>query len=132
MQVVCVVLNCRPMFEESLELINKSFKEYKYYEILAPYKFVDDVIVEDGNSKSLRLYNKKGYSLVSKEEEIEKYSIVYDYAKKIKAPIKKDASLGKVKIYFDKTLIFEEDLCSIENVEKIETNDKIKNILDKW
>lgn len=132
MEVVCVVLNCRPMFEESAELINKAFKEYKLYEILTPYKFVTDVKVEDGKNTSLRLYNKKGFSVVAKEKDIEKYSIVYDYIKKVKAPVKKDNVLGKVEIYFDKTLIFSEDLCSIEQVDSIDTNDKIKNILDKW
>ena len=46
MQVVCVVLNCGPMFEDSTNLINKAFEEYKLYEILPSYKFVDDVVVE--------------------------------------------------------------------------------------
>lgn len=132
MQVVCVVLNCRPMFEESLELINKAFSEYKKYDILPSYKFVTDVSVEDGKSSSLRLYNKKGFSVVSTEKDIDKYSVIYSYSKNVKAPIKKDEVLGRVEIYFDKTLIFSEDLCSIEKVDSIDTNDKIKNILDKW
>ena len=132
MQIVCVVLNCRPMFEESLELINKAFNEYKKYDILPSYKFVTDVSVEDGKSSTLRLYNKKGFSVVSTEKDIDKYSVIYSYSKNVKAPIKKDEVLGKVEIYFDKTLIFSEDLCSIEKVDSIDTNDKIKNILDKW
>ena len=61
-----------------------------------------------------------------------KYSVIYSYSKNVKAPIKKDEVLGRVEIYFDKTLIFSEDLCSIEKVDSIDTNDKIKNILDKW
>lgn len=132
MQVVCVVLNCRPMFEESIELINKVFNEYKMYKILPPYKFITDVSVEDGKSNSLRLYNKNGFNVVAKEKDIDRYSVVYDYSKTIKAPVSKDQKLGKVEIYFDKTLIFSEDLCSIEKVDSIDTNDKIKTILDKW
>ena len=88
--------------------------------------------VPASKSTSLRLYNKKGFFVIAKERDLEKYSIVYDYIKKIKAPVKKDDVLGKVEIYFDKTLIFNEDLCSIEQVDSIDTNDKIKNILDKW
>ena len=132
MQVVCVVLNCRPMFEESAELINKAFSEYNIYEILPPYKFITDVIVEDGKDRSLKLYNKNGFKVVSKKSDINKYSIIYDYSKKVDAPIQKDQKLGEVQIYFDKTLIFKEDLCSIEKVDSINTNDKIKSILDKW
>lgn len=132
MQVVCVVLNCRPMFEESADLLNKALNEYKYYEILSPYKFVTDVAVEEGQSSTLRLYNKRGYGVICKEEDIDRYSIIYNYDKQVKAPIQKDKVLGKVEIYFDKTLIFSEDLCSIESVKGISTDDKIKNILDKW
>lgn len=132
MQVVCVVLNCRPMFEESTQLLNKAFSEYKLYEILPSYKFVSDVTVEDGKSSSLRLYNKNGYSVVAKEEDLKNYSVIYNYSKKVKAPVAKDACLGTVEIYHNKTLIFSENLCSIEKVEELHSSDKLKNILDKW
>ncbi len=132
MQVVCVVLNCGPMFEESSDLINLAFKEYKLYEILPSYKFVSDVVVEDGKSSFLRLYNKNGFSVVAKEKDIDKYTVVYDYKKQVKAPIEKDEILGEVKIYFDNTLIFSENLCSIEKVDSLEPVDKLKDILDKW
>lgn len=132
MQIVCVVLNCRPMFEESAMLINKVYEEYKKYEILPPYKFITDISVEDGKNEKLRVYNKNGFSIVAKENEVDKYSVIYNYSKTIKAPVLKDQKVGKVEIYFDKTLIFSEDLCSIEKVDSIDTNDKIKTILDKW
>lgn len=132
MQVVCVVLNDRPMFEDSEKLLEQAFKEYKLYEILPSYKFVSDVAVEDGKASSLRLYNKEGYSVVAKEDEVDKYVVEYDYEKQVKAPVEKDKKLGEVKIYYDKTLIFSENLCSIESVDGIEPVDVIKEILDKW
>jgi len=132
MSIICVVLNCRPMFEESMELLNKAFKEYKKFEVLPSYKFVSDIGVENGKSNSIRIYNKLGYSVVDKEENLKDYSVVYNYPEKIKAPIEKGAILGTVEVYKDKKLIFSENLCSIEKVEEIETSDKIKNILDKW
>ena len=132
MQVVCVVLNDRPMFEDSERLIEQSFKEFKLYEILPNYKFVSDVDVEGGKSSTLRLYNKSGYSVVARENEVGKYVVEYDYEKTVKAPIEKDTKLGEVKIYYDNTLIFSENLCSIESVDGIEPVDVIKEILDKW
>ena len=131
-QVVCVVLNCGPMFEESSVLLKKALSEYKYYEILPRYKFVDDVMVENGKSSSIRLYNKNGYAVVVKEKEIERYSVVYDYQNLVTAPIKKDEELGSVKIYYDNTLIFEEKLCSIEGVESVDTKEELKKILENW
>ncbi len=132
MQVVCVVLNDRPMFEDSEKLLEQAFKEYKLYEILPNYKFVSDIAVEGGNSSTLRLYNKSGYSVVAREDEVERFRVEYDYEKQVKAPIEKDTKLGEVKIYYDKTLIFSENLCSIESVDGIEPVDVIKEILDKW
>ena len=132
MQVVCVVLNCGPMFEDSMNLINKAFSEYKLYELLPSYKFVDDITVEDGKSETLRLYNKEGYSVVANEKEIEKYKVEYDYEKSVRAPLEKDTKLGEVKIYYDNSLIFTENLYNIESVEGLDPVDKLKDILEKW
>lgn len=132
LQVVCVVLNCGPMFEDSAVLLKKAINEYKHFEILPCYKFIDDVMVENGKSSSVRLYNKNGYSIVCKEKDIERYSVVYDYQKNVIAPIKKDEELGSVKIYFDNTLIFEEKLCSIVGVESISSKEELKKILENW
>lgn len=132
MQVVCVVLNCGPMFEDSTNLINKAFEEYKLYEILPSYKFVDDVVVEDGKTDKVRIYNKEGYNVVANENEINKYRVEYDYNKTVKAPIDKDTKLGEVKIYYDNSLIFTDNLYNIENVEGLDKIDKLKDILEKW
>ena len=132
MQVVCVVLNCGPMFEDSANLINKAFSEYKNYEILPSYKFVDDVNVENGNVSKLRLYNKKGFSVITTEKEAKNYVVKYNYSKQVNAPIKKDEKLGEIEIYYNNALIFKENLCSIEEVKSLENSDKIKDILDKW
>ena len=132
MQVVCVVLNCGPMFEDSTNLINKAFEEYKLYEILPSYKFVDDVVVEDGKTDKVRIYNKEGYNVVANETEINKYRVEYDYKKTVKAPIDKDTKLGEVKIYYDNSLIFTDNLYNIENVEGLDKIDKLKDILEKW
>ena len=132
MQVVCVVLNCGPMFEDSTNLINKAFEEYKLYEILPSYKFVDDVVVEDGKTDKVRIYNKECYNVVANETEINKYRVEYDYKKTVKAPIDKDTKLGEVKIYYDNSLIFTDNLYNIENVEGLDKIDKLKDILEKW
>lgn len=132
MQVVCVVLNCGPMFEDSARLINKAFDEYKLYEILPCYKYVAEVKVEDGKTENVRIYNKNGYSAVLKEKDVSKYVVKFDYEEMVKAPIQKDQKLGEVKIYCDNDLIFSDNLCSIEKVEAQEPVDKLKNILENW
>lgn len=132
MQVVCVVLNCGPMFEDSAKLINKAFEEYKYFEILSPYKFIDGINVENGNMDKIRLYNKDGFGVVTTENDAKNYTVKYNYNNQVMAPIKKGEKLGEIEIYYNNTLLFKENLCSIEEVRSVENSDKIKDILDKW
>lgn len=132
MEVVCVVLNCGPMFEESANLINTAFKEYKRIEILPSYKFAVDVQVLGGTANSVRLYNKNGFSVIDKEENAGRYTLKYDYEQTVQAPVNKGDCLGKVEIYFDNSLIFTENLCSIENIEEEKNTLDIKDILDNW
>ena len=132
MEVVCVVLNCGPMFEESTELINKAFKEYKNYDILPKYKVVDNVTIDNGDKAFTRIYHKNGFSVVCKRGEEDKYLVKYEYPTNIKAPLLKGQKIGEVKIYYDNNLIFTEDLCSIEDVGEIKPEIKLRDILDKW
>lgn len=132
MEVVCVVLNCGPMFEESMELINKAYAEYRQYDILSKYKFVDSITVDNGENSSTRIFHKNGFSVVCKKGEEDKYTVKYDYPTNVKAPLSKGQKIGEVKIYYDNNLIFTEDLCSIEDIGTIKPETKLKDILDKW
>ena len=46
MDVVCVVLNCGPMFEESAALLDKAFKEYHLVDLTSGYAFKTKLKVE--------------------------------------------------------------------------------------
>lgn len=132
MQVVCVVLNCGPMFEESADLLNLAYNEYELKEILPAYKFAGDVTVTNGEKTSTRVYNKEGFSCVMKKGDAERYTVEYDLEKTIDAPVEKGQKLGEVRIYYDNTLIFSENLCSIEGVGETSNLGDIKNILENW
>ena len=130
-QFVCVVLNCGPMFEDSARLLCNAMKEYKRHVILPDYKYITDISVEHGKSASIRCYIKDGFSVVDKDENLDKYVVKYEYENVVKAPVFKGDKLGSVKVFYDNDLIFSENLCSIENVE-VEDVSELKSILDKW
>lgn len=132
MEVVCVVLNCGPMFEESMELINKAYEEYRQYDIISKYKVVDNITVDNGENATTRIFHKNGFSVVCKKGDEDRYTVKYDYPSICKAPIQKGQKIGEVKIYFDNDLIFVDDLCSIEDVKVIKPETKIQDILEKW
>ncbi|MGN0798704.1 MAG: D-alanyl-D-alanine carboxypeptidase family protein [Christensenellales bacterium] len=132
MEVVCVVLSCGPMFEESMELINKAYEEYRHYDIISKYKVVDNITVDNGENATTRIFHKNGFSVVCKKGDEGRYTVKYDYPTTCKAPIEKGQKVGEVKIYFDNDLIFVDDLCSIEDVKVIKPETKIQDILEKW
>ena len=130
-QFVCVVLNCGPMFEDCASLLCEAMKNYKRHVILPDYKYITDITVENGKSGSIRCYIKDGFSVVDKDENLDKYVVKYEYDNVVKAPVFKGDILGSVKVFYDNDLIFSQNLCSIEDVE-VEDINELKSILDKW
>ncbi len=132
LRVVCVVLNCGPMFEESAAMINAVYQKYKNYEILEPYKFVADIPLGNGETPTVQVYSKKGLTLPLTEEEYSKITTEYDLPEIISAPVKSGQVVGEVKVYYDKHLIFSEKIYTIDEVDSKLLKDKVKDILDKW
>ena len=132
LRVVCVVLNCGPMFEESAAMINAVYQKYKSYEILEPYKFVADIPLGNGETPTVQVYSKKGLTLPLTEEEYSKITTEYDLPEILSAPVKSGQVVGEVKVYYDKHLIFSEKIYTIDEVDSKLLKDKVKDILDKW
>ena len=132
LRVVCVVLNCGPMFEESAAMINAVYQKYKNYEILEPYKFVADIPLGNGETPTVQVYSKKGLTLPLTEEEYSKITTEYDLPEILSAPVKSGQVVGEVKVYYNKHLIFSEKIYTIDEVDSKLLKDKVKDILDKW
>lgn len=130
--IVCVVLNCRPMFEDSSELLLRAKNEFSKMCVLKDYGVVDDVLVEDGDKKSVKIYYRKSFSKIIKKEEQMNISIEFDYPKVLKAPISKDQEVGSVKVFDKNNLLFEEKLYIMEEVKSKSIAEKLKNIIKKW
>ncbi|MDR0850444.1 MAG: D-alanyl-D-alanine carboxypeptidase [Christensenellaceae bacterium] len=132
MTVVCVVLNCGPMFEESATLLGQSFEEYTYVNILDDHTIVGEVMVENGEKSAAKVYNKEGFGAVLKKEDAENINVEYDFEKTLEAPIKKDQIVGEYKVFVNKDLQFCSKLYIMEEVDNLDITDKLKNIIEKW
>lgn len=115
MELVCVVLNCPPMFERSKHLLTSSFNEYSMCKVLESDDIIDFVSIENFDKK-VGVYIKDDIIIPVKKGEKDKIKIEYDYPKKLKKPIKKDAILGFVKIYIENNLIFEQKAYTIVDI----------------
>lgn len=130
--IVCVVLNCKPMFEDSSELLTKAQNEYKKQVVLKDYSVIDEIAIEGGDKQKVKVYCKKGFERIAKIEEFDNITIEYEYPKIKQAPLKKDEKIGVYKIFDKNDLIFEENLYIMEEIKSNLITDKLKNILKKW
>ena len=132
MRLICVVLNCQDMFEESKKMIDFCYDKYKYVELLEPNKYVDSVIVENGAVDSVKTYTKSSFFYPLSDGEIQKINTKIILSPSLQAPIKKDQEVGEFKIYFNNDLIFSEKIYTMDNVETKDYGQKLKDIVNNW
>jgi len=131
-KTVCVVLNCSPMFEESFDLLNLAYSEYKMCEILPEYFIVRSLPVENGKKNEVKVCSKKGFYYPIKNNEESLITFNYVLPNVLYAPINEDQIVGEVEVYLDNCLIFKEKIYTISNVKRIGVISSIKDILSNW
>ena len=132
MEIITVLLNCGPMFEEANRLNNMALNNYELVEFVKPYNFVGIVNINNGSSNTTNVATIKGYYDVVKKDDKNKYSVEYDIPNNIDAPIKNGDVVGNVVVKFKNNIVFKGDLISIDNVDNIDLKYMLDNILNKW
>lgn len=130
--MICVVLNCGPMFEECSQILNEGFEKYKNVELLPAYSYIRSIDVENGKKSKVKIYCPSGFCYLLGADEQENISIEYDLPSSLPAPIEKESKVGTVSIYFNNEKIFESDLLTMESVESEKLIEQIKDIIEKW
>ena len=109
--LICVVLNCGPMFERSEELLNKDYDEYIRCKIISKESAVGEVESRSGNILPVYVNEDIYFPLAKKEAENIEFEIV---------PYKKEhifekffQECGTIKIFFKKHLLFERKIFTI-------------------
>lgn len=132
MRLICVVLNCQDMFEESRKMLDQCFEDYSYQTILEANKYIDSISVENGAVDSVKTYTKNVFCYPLKATEIDKIQTKTIMANSLTAPITKDQEVGEFKIYFNNNLIFVSKIYTMEDVETKSYTQKIKDIVENW
>ena len=133
MNVVAVVLNCGPMFEDCRRLLDNAFAEYSCKDVS---KAVDlssvaaSVIDGKKNTARLNMENDLFYPLTEKESDELRFEI--SDIKHVRAPVHIGDENGKIKIYSGNRLLFERKLYSIEEVASLDYSDILYDIVGRW
>lgn len=132
MTIVCVVLNCGPMFEESAVLLENAFNDYKLYDLTKGYKIPNEIVVDDGRSEKVMIGTGGSFYYPLKVDELEKIKYEYFIDEKVQAPVSKGDEIGQIKIFLDKNLLFSEKIFTIEDVRTKGVLQKIIDVISQW
>ena len=132
MQIISVVLNCQPMFEECDRLTKLAIANYTMKEFVKPYNFVSKVDISSSNKTEVGVVTIEGFVkpiLISEEDN---YSVVYDIPKVIKAPIELNQVVGSVSVLYKDEVIYKSDLITIESADNNDLKYLMDNIIAEW
>ena len=132
MNVVCVVLNCGPMFEESAQLLDNAFKEYQLIDLTCGYAYKNKLKVEEGESEEVKIGTKESFFYPLKKNELKKIKYTYKIEDSITAPVENGQEVGEVKIFLDNDLLFSEKFYTMENVRRNSIFRKFFDVIEQW
>ena len=110
-EFICVVLNCGPMFEVSKTLLTNAFKDYKNYKIMESDNILKFIDTENG--EKIGVFIKNDIILPLTKYEKENIEIMIDVPDILTNKDKNQKEIGKVKIYCQNNLLFEEKIYTI-------------------
>ncbi len=112
MELVCVVLNCPPMFERSKNLLKETFTKFNNYKLIESDHIIDFIpIKESGNTCGIYVKNDIVLPLSVKEKE--NIDIKINCPTILEKGVKKDTEIGFVEIFASNNLIFKEKVYTI-------------------
>ena len=132
MMIISVVLNCQPMFEECERLTNLVKNNYIMKQFIKPYNFVSSIDVSSSDKNQVGLITIKGFELPILKLDEDRYSVEYELPDNICAPIELNEPIGKVKVLYDDTIIYSDNLYSIEKMDNTDIKYQIDKIIQKW
>ena len=108
MQLVVVLLNCGPMFEDSMKLMQECFDQYQMKNLLKIYDIYHTLKIKKGKEKFVqaKTIGDFFYPLKKDGSEDKKVKIISTLQQDLTFPIKNGQIVGKTDILFDNQLIF--------------------------
>lgn len=127
LEVVAVVLNCGPMFEECSRLMDNAHNQYEMVNICQAGKALGDIEIIKGKQTKVAFATKEDIFVPLKKDGSEQcvYNLVIPDS--MNAPINKGKQVGELEISVNDCLLFSKNIYSIDNVEKKGVMDYLKD-----
>jgi len=123
MELVCVVLSCPDWFNESAGLLDEAFNNYKLEQVLPEHYHVGKVPCKNSDKEEINLVAYRGFCYPLSAKEKAAIHVQTDIKKNIEAPVLTSDIFGKISIYLENNLLFEENIYSIEEAKSNKIGD---------
>ena len=129
MKVVCVVLNCGPMFEESAQLLNSAYNDYSMQTIVPANTHLANKTFMDVKNNMLYVYCKENIAYPVRAGENLDFDVQYRY---LKIKPQNDSEIGIVDVFCEKHLIKSAKLYTINSIELLQKKDILDSFTRNW
>jgi len=129
MQLVCVVLNCGPMWDDSAVLLEHGFKNYSNQKVVKKDSIFKVVKVRNGKEKLVAVMPTEDFYVALKEGEMENVKLSAKDLGAALAPLKKGDDAGSLEVYLDNKLLRTIKLEYAESIESSSPFFYLKKIL---
>lgn len=132
LQLVCVILNCVPMFQECKAVMELAWQNYTMHNLIDENGYQASINIKNSSQMTDVAQSKNAFSYPLTKEEEDKIEITDTLQKTYDAPIEQGEILGEVKIFLDKQLIFCDNIYSINNIEDDSYNGNLAKIIENF
>ena len=130
MTLICVLLNCGPMFEECETLLEKGFNDYKLYQIVRKGEKLGEVKIENSDTKKVDLLTNTSVYYPLSKNELGKVKVDVDAPDTLGAPLESGKEIGNINITVENQLIFSDKFYIINNIESDTYGSKLEKVIE--
>jgi D-alanyl-D-alanine carboxypeptidase (penicillin-binding protein 5/6) len=129
MEVVCVVLNCGPMFEECMRIMDMAFSQYPMRELVSPQKSMGKLPTLRSKQTEIDIVADQEFSYPLSDQEYNNIKYDVDIRTVLYAPMKKGTPIGKVSGYLGSKKLFEVKAVLKDELEVLPFKERLEYIL---
>lgn len=132
MQLVAVVLDCQPWFDDSAAILDYGFANYEKKKLFSKGEIVGKMPVKEGFAKEVELVLEDDISIPLAPGEEEKLHITLRHREALKAPVRAGTRVGNIEISLGEKFKVSKDVFTATTVKENTFPSNLRDIIKQW